>query len=125
MNKFSVFLISCFLLFGITEVSAHHNSPEEIYDFITEQLEIVESPHLLTSETDPSLLEVYTDTTLEDVDLVIYVDGLTAEELQISLDAILEQLATENEVCGYDYDILYDMDSNLFTLIIYVDFCDS
>lgn len=124
MKRFIIFVAS-FLLLASTSVFAHHNSPEEIYDFITEQLEIVESPHLQTSDTDPSLLEVYTDTILEDVDLVVYVDGLTAEELQVSLDAILEQLATENEVCGYDYDILYDMDSNLFTLIIYVDFCDS
>jgi len=102
---------------------AHHNSPEEIYDFITDQLTLVDSPHLLSSEDDPSLLEVYTATTLEDVDQVLVLDDLSATELQAFLDAVLEQLATENEVCGTDYDILYDMTTDTFTLIIYVDYC--
>jgi hypothetical protein len=101
---------------------AHHNAPEELQDFITEQLIDADSPHLLTSDDDPSLLD--TDVArMEDLDYVVVTDGLSADETTDALEEILEQLATENDVCDVNYLIDFDTASLTFSLTVNVDFC--
>jgi GTPase Era involved in 16S rRNA processing len=115
-------IITALVAFIPSVVSAHHNSPEEIQDFITDQLIEVDSPHLLSSDDDPSLLDVMVDG-MEDVDYVVVIEDLTANEVTDVLEDILEQLSRENEVCDVAYVIDYDMETQTFTLTIYVDYC--
>jgi hypothetical protein len=101
---------------------AHHNAPEELQDFITEQLIDADSPHLLTSDDDPSLLDTEV-VGMEDLDYVVVTDGLSADETTDALEEILEQLATENDVCDVNYQIDYDTDLQTFSLTVNIDFC--
>jgi len=91
-------------------------------DFITDQLDAVDSNHPLSSEDDPSLLNVVVDG-YEDLDFVVVSDGLSVDEVTSTLEVILEQLAVENDICGVKYVIDYDPATQTFTLTVYVDFC--
>jgi hypothetical protein len=99
---------------------AHHNSPEEVYDFITEQLVAVDSPHLLTSEEDPSLLTLFP--AMEDVDYVFVLYEVDLVDVIGLVTSILDTLGTENEVC--DYAMILDADDlGTYTVTVGVDFC--
>lgn len=115
-------IITALVTFIPAVVSAHHMAPEDIQDFITDQLIEVDSPHLLSSDDDPSLLDAMVDG-MEDVDYVVVVENLTANEVTDVLEDILEQLARENDVCDVNYVIDYDMVTQTFTLTINVDYC--
>lgn len=115
-------LTAMFLAFTPITVLAHHMAPDEMQDFITDQLIEVDSPHLLSSDDDPSLLDEMVDG-IEDLDYVVVAEGLSADEVTSTLEDILEQLAREAEVCDIKYVIDYDAESQTFTLTVYVDFC--
>lgn len=101
---------------------AHHLAPEEMQDYIEDQLIEVDSPHLLSSEDDPSLLD--TDiTTMEDVDYVVVSSGLDDEDVTESVDDILQMLDNGNQVCDDSFTIDMDADGT-YTLTVYVDYCD-
>lgn len=116
-------IIALFFSLTSSAVLAHHMSPDEIQDFITEQLIEVDSPHLLSSDDDPSLLGMM-NIDLDDIDYVVVIENLTATEVTEILEDIIEQLAVENEVCDVAYVIEYDVSTQTFTLTIYVDFCN-
>ena len=116
------FLFPLLLAFTPTTLLAHHMAPDEMQDFITEQLIEVDSAHLLSSDDDPSLLDMAVDG-IEDLDYVVVSEGLSADEVTSTLESILEQLSRENEVCDVKYVIEYDAESQTFTLTVYVDFC--
>ena len=70
------FTVSLFMLLGVCTSYAHHLAPEEMADFISDQLVSVESPHLLSTEDDPSLAALYTSvSSLDDVDYVAVIEG--------------------------------------------------
>ena len=120
--KKTVLVTFCLVLAFSPLVWAHHLSPEEMQDFIEDQLLLVESPHLLSSEDDPSLLDE-TMTSLEDLDYVVVASGLEATDVLIVLDDILLELERQNEVCDYSFTIDLEDDAT-YTLTVYVDFCD-
>jgi hypothetical protein len=100
---------------------AHHNAPDEMQDFIEDQLIEVDSPHLLSSDDDPSLLE--TDVaTMDDLDYVIVASGLDDTDVTAALEDILMQLDNENELCDDAFTIDMEVDGT-YTLTVYVDFC--
>ena len=102
-------------------VSAHHMAPDEVSTFIEDQLVAVDSPHLLTSDTDPSLLTLFPS--LADVDYVAVVYEVSIVDVMKVVEEILDQLAKENEVC--DYAMLIDADdTGTYTVTVGVDYCD-
>ena len=111
-----------FLSLTASVVSAHHMAPDDMEDFITEQLLTTDTPHLLSSDDDPSLLDIKVDE-VDDVDYVIVTEGLTANEVTTALEDILEKLARADDVCDVEYVIDYDVTTQTFTLIIYIDYC--
>lgn len=116
-------LISILFALAPATLLAHHMAPEEIQDFIAEQLIEVDSPHLLSSDDDPSLLDIMSDG-IDDIDYVAVIEDLSANEVTEVLEDILEQLSNENEVCDVKYIIEYDTDTQTFTLTVYVDYCN-
>jgi hypothetical protein len=115
-------LFAVLLTFTPMALLAHHMAPEEMQDFITDQLIAVDSPHLLSSDEDPSLLDVMVDG-IEDLDYVVVSDGLSASEVTNAYEIILEQLAVEDDICGVKYVSDYDLVTETFTLTVYADFC--
>ena len=112
-------------LLVLTVAFAHHMAPDEMQDFITDQLVAVDSPHLLSSDEDPSLLDTMGVVEgMDDVDYIVIAEGLDADEVITALEAILLQLATENELCDVKYVIDYVAADGTFTLTVYADFCD-
>jgi len=102
-------------------VSAHHMAPEEVSTFIEDQLVSVESPHLLTSDEDPSLLTLFPS--LADVDYVVVAEQVSIVDVMTVVEEILDQLSKENQVC--DYAMLLDADdSGTYTVTVGVDYCD-
>ena len=125
MNKSSTLISNTLvILLAVAPLSllAHHNAPDELQDFITEQLIDADSPHLLSSDDDPSLLDTEV-AGMEDLDYVVVSDGLSADETTDALEEILEQLSTENDVCDVNYLVDYDPASQTFSLTVNVDFC--
>jgi hypothetical protein len=124
MNYIKYFITAAFLLFSIN-VFAHHMAPDEMSDFITDQLVSVDSPHLLSTEDDPSLAALYTDvSSLEDVD---YVAVLVTDDIAAALDEIEEillMLEDGNNVLDFEVLIEFDMNTGLYTLTLFVDFED-
>ena len=117
-----VLTIVAFLSLVTSVVSAHHMAPDDMEDYITDQLITADSPHLLSSDDDPSLLEVKIDG-FDDIDYVIVTEGLSANEVTTALEDILEKLARADDVCDVEYVIDYDTTTQTFTLIIYIDYC--
>ena len=115
-------LFAVLMTFTPLALLAHHMAPSDMQEFITDQLEAVDSPHLLSSDDDPALLDVMVDG-IEDLDYVVISDGLSANEVTTALEVILEQLSMENDICDVKYVIDYDAASQTFTLTVYVDFC--
>jgi hypothetical protein len=101
-------------------VLAHHNSPEEIYDFISEQLVETDSPHLTTSEEDPSLLTLFPS--MEDVDDVFILYEVDLVDVIDLVTSVLDALGAENEVCDYAMVIEAD-DRGTYTVTVGIDFC--
>ena len=121
-NALLSLVVISLMAFIPTIVSAHHMAPDDLQDFITDQLEQADSPHLLSSDDDPSLLGVVVEG-MDDIDYVIIVEGLTANEVTDVLEDVLEKLAREDDVCDVQYVIQYDTETLSFTLIVYVDYC--
>lgn len=119
MRKF-LFVLLISMTFA---VSAHHLAPDEMSDFITDQLTAVDSPHLLSTEDDPSLAALYTDvSSLDDVD---YVAVLVTDDISSALaeiEDILLMLEDGNEVLDFEVIIEFDMDTGLYTIPLNVDF---
>ena len=117
-----VLTITAFLSLITSVVSAHHMAPDDLEDFITDQLIVADSPHLLSSDDDPTLLDIMVEG-MDDVDYVIVTDGLSANEVTTALEDILERLAREDDVCDVKYIIEYDATTQTFTLTVYIDYC--
>jgi hypothetical protein len=100
----------------------HHYAPDEMQDFIEDQLMLVDSPHLLSSEDDPSLLDE-TVASVDDLDYVVVSTEMEATDVVVAIDDILLELDRQNEVCDYSSTIDFDEDDT-YTLTLYVDFCD-
>ena len=104
-------------------ISAHHMAPDEVSTFIEDQLITVDSPHLLTSDTDPSLLDALVFPSLADVDYVAVVYEISAMDVVTVVEDIINQLSKEQEVC--DYAMLIEADDNgTYTVWVGVDYCD-
>ena len=100
---------------------AHHMAPDTMQDFIEDQLVEVDSLHLESSDTDPSLLDTVT-TTVDDVDYVVVASGLDDDAVLEAVDDILQMLDDANEVC--DDAFVIDLESDgTYTLTISVDYC--
>ena len=111
-------------LFAVSSlVSAHHMAPDEVSTFIEDQLVAVDSPHLLTSDTDPSLLDALVFPSLEDVDYIAVVYEISAMDVVTVVEDIINQLSKEQEVCDYAMLIEAD-DSGTYTVWVGVDYCD-
>ena len=107
-------------IFSLT-THAHHMAPEEVSTFIEDQLVLVDSPHLLTSDEDPSLLTLFPQ--LADVDYVAVIYEVSLTDVMTVVEDILNQLAKENEVC--DYAMILDADDlGTYTVTVGVDYCD-
>ena len=118
-------LFACFAAVFMVAITApamsHHMAPDEVSAFIEDQLIAVESPHLLTSDDDPSLLTLFPQ--LADVDYVAVVEQVDIVDVLAVVADILDQLSKENEVC--DYAMIIDADdSGTYTVTVGVDFCD-
>jgi len=124
MNYIKSFIASVFFIFSINAF-AHHMAPDEMSDFITDQLTSVDSPHLLSTEDDPSLAALYTDvSSLEDVD---YVAVLVTDDIAGALDEIediLLMLEDGNNVLDFEVLIEFDASTGLYTITLFVDFED-
>jgi hypothetical protein len=122
-RKFAVpSIIAGFFLFSPATLLAHHMAPDELQDFITDQLTDVDSPHLLSSDDDPSLSETTVEG-IDDIDYVVIVENLSGNEVTEVLEDVLDQLSSEIVVCDVKYVIDYDSNTMTFTLTVYVDYC--
>lgn len=106
-------------------VSAHHLSPTDMIDFIEDQLISVDSPHLLSTEDDPSLVAVYGgSSSLEDVDYVAVIIDSDISAILAEIEDILLMLEDGNDVEDFEVLIEFDMDTGLYTVTLYVDFIE-
>lgn len=101
---------------------AHHMAPEDMIDFIEDQLLAVDSPHLESSEDDPSLLDT-APYTMDDVDYVALGSGLEETDAVEVVEEIVPVLDDVDELCDDSFSIDMDGD-NTYTVTIYLDFCD-
>jgi hypothetical protein len=102
-------------------LAAHHNAPDTLQDFIEDMLIAVDSPHLLTSEEDPSLLDLFPSMT--DVDYVLVATDLEATQILSTYNTILATLDAANSVCDSAM-LVEQQDDGLYTLTIAIDYCD-
>jgi hypothetical protein len=117
-----VLTITAFLSLVTSLVSAQRMAPDDIEDFITDQLQTTNTSDLLSSDEDPSLLDIEIEE-VENVDYVVVAEGLSANEVTTVLQDILERLTHADDVCDVEYVIDYDSANQAFTLIIYIDYC--
>jgi len=122
------FLSILLLSFLAMPVWSHHNSPEDMIDTITETLLLVDSPHATTSEDDPSLLDAVTIdllTTLGmvDIDEIVIVPDISITEVLTVVEETLAAAAINNSVCDSAWMIAMQ-DDGLYTVSIYIDYCD-
>jgi hypothetical protein len=116
-------IVGCLLLFLCGPSAAHHNAPDALQDFIEDMLVAVDSPHLLTSETDPSLLDLTLFPSMADVDYVLVAEDLEASQILATYNAILAALDAANSVCDSAM-LVEQQDDGLYTLTIAIDYCD-
>ena len=118
----SSLVVSVFMLFGVCAY-AHHLAPDAMTTFIDDQLIAVDSPHLLSTEDDPSLAALYTSvSSLDDVDYVAVIEGDDISEILAAIEEILLMLEDGNLVLDFEVIIEFDMDTGLYTVTLYVDF---
>lgn len=106
-------------------VYSHHLSPDSMIDFIEDQLISVDSPHLLSTETDPSLLDlVELPSDIVDVDYVAVLEGDDIAAILAEIEDILLMLEDGNDVADYTVIIEFDMDTGTYTVTLFVDFAE-
>ena len=120
MNKAT--LLIPILAFTST-IWAHHPAPEEVTEFIEEQLIAVDSLHLLSDEDDPSSVSDIVSLDMEDVDVVATSAPLDDQEVTDAVDSILNELDQANTVCDVSYLITLDADG-YYVVTVNVDYCD-
>ena len=116
-------IVGCLFLFFCGPLAAHHNAPDALQDFIEDMLIAVDSPHLLTSETDPSLLDLTLFPSMTDVDYVLVAEDLEASQILATYNSILAALDAANSVCDSAM-LVEQQDDGLYTLTVAVDYCD-
>jgi hypothetical protein len=120
LNKILMFVSAILFSAG---VYAHHMAPDEMQDFITDQLTAVDSIHLLSTEDDPSLLDlIEIPSDMVDVDYLVVAEGDDISDLLDAIENILLVLQTDNEIVDYTVVIEFDMDTGTYTVTLYVDF---
>jgi hypothetical protein len=119
---FRYVIIALILLAYVPQAFGHHNAPEDMQDFITEQLIEADSPHLYSTDDDPSLSGVV-PSGMQDVDYVVIADQLAAEEVMGTVEDIVVRLDSENAVCDQSVIINLD-DDGTYSAAISVDYCE-
>ena len=119
---FRILLVSGFLFLG-APLWAHHNAPDALQDFIEDVLVAVDSPHLLTSEEDPSLLDLTLFPSMTDVDYVLIAPDLQASQILSTYNTILATLDAANTVCDSAM-LVEQQDDGLYTLTVAIDYCE-
>lgn len=114
-----------FFSFFSFSATAHHMSPDNMVEFIEDQLISVDSPHLLSSETDPALLDtVELPSDMTDVDYLAVLQGDDIADILAEVEDIVLMLEDGNDVVDYTVVIEFDMDTGLYTVTLYVDFVE-
>ena len=117
------YLTMLFSMFFALSVYGHHMAPEDMQDQIEETLLDVGSPHLLSDDTDPSLVDlVDIPTGMTEVDYVATIEGDNISELLDAVDEILQMLEDGNDVADFEVAITFDPDTGIYTVTLYVDF---
>jgi len=121
MSKLLSIIAAASMVAFTSPAMSHHMAPDEVSTFIEDQLISVDSPHLLTSDEDPSLLALFPQ--MADVDYVAVVYEVDIVDVLAVVADILDQLSKENEVC--DYAMIIDADDmGTYTVTVGVDYCD-
>lgn len=124
MHYVRSFIAASMVLFAFSAWS-HHLAPEDMQDFITDQLTAVDSLHLLSTEDDPSLLDlVELPSDMVDVDYVAVITDADIAAILAEVEDILLMLEDGNDVADYTVLIEFDMDTGLYTVTLYVDFVE-
>lgn len=120
LNKIKIVFAFCVAMMFAGVTYAHHMAPNEMTDFITSQLEDVDSPHLLSSEDDPSLLDI-TIPGMDEVDYVIVVTDLTIEEALELIEDTQYLLSTDTTVEDFSW-LISPEDDGEYTLTFYINY---
>jgi hypothetical protein len=97
-------------------------APDEMKDFIEEQLLEVDAPHLDSDDDDPTLLDT-APASMDDADYVALGYGLEDTDAVEVVEEILLVLDNVNELCDIAFSLDKDADSS-YAVSIYLDFCE-